>query len=103
MIAQRHIDFDTLARRSDPQTSKDAAAMVRETLGKRCAECLRIVRENPGITGAEVGLISEQARKRLGEVEARGLIRRGEVRVSANSRCASVTWHVTNQPEPQDE
>lgn len=94
MLAQRHIDFDALARRSDTQTSKDAAAMVRETLGKRCAECLEIIRQHPnGITGAEVGLISEQARKRLGEVEARGLIRRGEVRVSANSRCASVTWY----------
>lgn len=91
-MIQRQLDFDApRARLTDPATSHEAAAKVRETLSRRCAECLEIVRANPGITGAEVEKLNVQARKRLLDLERAKLIVRGEV------RDGSVSWRCVSQ------
>lgn len=104
MIAQRQIDFDSpLARRSDPQTSKEAAERIAPKLSQRRAECYAYIVKHPGCVGSEIEAENPQWRKRIRDLEAMGLIVAGPPRESHTTGYSGVTWHVTNQPEPQDE
>lgn len=87
-----------LARATDPVTSHLAAAEV-EGSGARDAQqrqAARAVRDFPGHTSHELAQASGMDRyalaRRLGEVEARGLIRRGDLRRCAVSGRLVLTW-----------
>jgi len=73
--------FNTIshARRSDPETSKDAAARVREFAAGQCADILAVLRER-GRLGAEqiaayLRIDAYAVRKRLADLEHAGLAR----------------------------
>ena len=75
---QLAIDFDaaTHARRSDPGTSKEAAARVREFAAGQCAAILAVLREK-GPLGAEqiaayLSIEPYSTRKRLADLEHAG-------------------------------
>lgn len=75
------IDFDaaTHARRSDPGTSKDSAARVREFAAGQCADILAVLRER-GRLGAEqiaayLRIDAYAVRKRLADLEHASLAR----------------------------
>lgn len=79
--SQLSIDFDTVshARRSDPETSKDSAARVREFAAGQCADILAVLRER-GRLGAEqiaayLRIDAYAVRKRLADLEHAGLAR----------------------------
>ena len=74
-MSQIAIDFDALflARRSDPETSKEAAARVREFAKGQCAQILYVLKDG-GPAGAEqiaaVTKIEPYAvRKRLADLQ----------------------------------
>jgi hypothetical protein len=95
MTAQRTIDFDApIARKSDPATSKAAAASIAPTLPRRRAECLELIRSRPGITGAEVEAIAPQLRKRINELAKLGLIEPCGARRSTVSNHQGIAWRV---------
>ena len=67
------------ARCSDPETSKDAAARVREFAAGQCADILAVLRER-GRLGAEqiaayLRIDAYAVRKRLADLEHAGLAR----------------------------
>lgn len=73
--------FNTIshARCSDPETSKDAAARVREFAAGQCADILAVLRER-GRLGAEqiaayLRIDAYAVRKRLADLEHAGLAR----------------------------
>jgi hypothetical protein len=80
-----------IARKSDPVTSVAAAQAITAsgTREDNTRECLALVRREPGICGSEM---PERLRKRLKELEAAGLVRRGEMRESKVSGFSNVTW-----------
>ena len=91
------LDLPT-SRSTDPATSHLAAAEI-EASGQRAAQqwaTLAAVRAHHGCTSHELaeaaGLDRYMLARRLGEVEARGLIRRGEPRRCAVSGRAALTW-----------
>lgn len=78
---QLAIDLDaaTHARRSDPGTSKDSAARVREFAAGQCADILAVLRER-GRLGAEqiaayLRIDAYAVRKRLADLEHAGMAR----------------------------
>lgn len=80
-MSQLSIDFDpaTLARRSDPATSKAAARRVRELAAGQCAEIFAVLQKH-GPLGAEqiadlTGIEPYSARKRLADLEHAGKAR----------------------------
>lgn len=91
--SQLSIDFDTVshARRSDPETSKDSAARVREFAAGQCADILAVLRER-GRLGAEqiaayLRIDAYAVRKRLADLEHAGLARPLHLhRVTASGR-----------------
>ncbi len=79
--SQLSIDFAAAshARRSDPGTSKDSAARVREFAAGQCADILAVLRER-GRLGAEqiaayLRIDAYAVRKRLADLEHAGLAR----------------------------
>ena len=90
-----------LARRSDPETSRNAAMRLASSgrLNKQEEKALELVRENPGRTGAELDKISgvskRQISKRLAGLAEKNKIRRGdddEVRICSVNKSKCVTW-----------
>lgn len=91
---QRTLFEAPIARTSDPQTSHAAATAIAPKLTGLRAKCLELIQSNPGITGAEIGAVSESLRKRLRELECDGLIEWRGVRRSAGSRCDGRQWFI---------
>lgn len=107
MVAKQRSFFGTfeerertpIARRSDPATSKAAAADVTAS-GARDRQVNAVaaaVRRWPGKTSNELGAIAGDmdryvAARRLPEAEKIGLVRRGEARVCAVSGKRAITW-----------
>jgi len=98
------------ARRSDPQTSHDAAANITTKLAGRRRECLELIRRNPGICGSEIEARNPQLRKRIRELERLGLIAECGERKSAASGYRGKCWIVAgmrpaeitaSEPEPE--
>lgn len=81
MQVQINIDFSaaTHARRTDPETSKQAAARVREFASGQCAEILVLLRRygamTPEMIAAKMGIDAYAVRKRLPELERSGMAR----------------------------
>ncbi len=94
---QLAIDFDaaTHARRSDPGTSKDSAAKVREFAAGQCADILAVLREKGPMTCDEIAkhshLMAHQINKRTADLFKAGLASpTGETRLSASGRSERV-------------
>lgn len=91
-------DRRRLSHRNDPDTSRQAAALVDST-GTRDNHITAIVsavRRHPGRTSAELaqitGLERHEAARRTADAEHRGLIRKGPARKCSLSHRAAVTW-----------
>jgi hypothetical protein len=86
------LDIDApIARASDPITSHQAAQEITRS-GQRddnTREALALVLATPGICGSEM---PEHLRKRLGELEKAGFIRRGAMRESKVTGFNNSTW-----------
>ena len=89
-----------LSHRHDPDTSRQAAALVDAT-GTRDDHITIIVsavRRHPGHTSAELaqitGLERHEAARRTADAEHRGLIRKGPARKCSLSHRAAVTWQI---------
>lgn len=89
----------TLARRTDPETSKAAARQLTlfelRDLRKWAADC---VRKSPGLTQRELGdqYCPSDLRKigrRLAECEKKGLVRRGPARKCSITGRSAETWY----------
>ena len=94
---QLAIDFDAAshARRSDPETSKDAAARVREFAGGHCSVILRLLNERGPMTCDEIAkhthLMAHQINKRTADLYRAGkAMPTGETRLSASGRSERV-------------
>ena len=97
--------METHARRDDPQTSHDAAALAEKTTAKPQRELLReFVLEHPGHTHAEIAAALEikasSAHKRLPELRKAGLISQGKVRLCSLNGTKMMTW-IRPIPDPQ--
>lgn len=97
---QTEIDFDApaLSRSTDPHTSREAAEKV-TTSGTASAQretCLRAVREEPGLTAAEIaarcGLERHVPSRRLPELRKAGLVRNGAARECRVMGTNCLTW-----------
>lgn len=94
--------FDTgtpakhLARRDDPETSKESASEVAKEPGPRQQFALKCVTEFPGHTRMELAtqfdLDSCTIGRRLRELERMGKIREGESRKCTKSGFKAATW-----------
>lgn len=87
-----------IARKSDPATSHAAAAEITAsgTRGQMMLKALELVKEHPGHTSNELeeisGLLDGKIRKRLNDLWHRGLVRKGEIKVSSVSGMKNHTW-----------
>lgn len=90
--------LDPISRQGDPDTSRRAEREITQdgTRSKACQAALTLVKMFPGMTSNElenqIGVSDGRVRKRLRELERRGLIRRGEARVSEVTGKVNVTW-----------
>jgi hypothetical protein len=103
MDATHGTDARILSRRSDPETSKQAAAKVSAKLTTEREYALACVIGNPGWTSAELEAHYRphpegRIRKRLAELERMGLVWRGVNRpCRQNGNSAAVWWPVTGE------
>lgn len=87
-----------IARRSDPATSHAAAKEITESgaRGRQHQEVLELVKAHPKLTSRELAVFSQLDRyilaRRLPELEAAGLVRKGEARECGVSGFKAVTW-----------
>jgi predicted ArsR family transcriptional regulator len=95
-------DPRTLARATDPDTSREAArdAVASGSVARHESLILAALAGHAaGMTSEEIataaGLDRHAAARRLPELERRGLVRRGEPRRSAGSGRRGVTWGLT--------
>lgn len=91
-------DAKALHRRSDPQTSVQAAVAVLPRLGELQAKVLEAVRANPNRTRNELaqamGWHPSEVSKRLPELELGRHVRRGPVRACTVTGKACAVWGV---------
>ena len=102
---QQHLNFENrtgvaLARTTDPQTSKQAAAGIVEKLGDLEQWAANCVAAAPGKTQRELGAIycpSDLRRigRRLSGLVDRGRLRRGDARKCSITGRNANTWWVT--------
>ena len=87
-----------LARRDDPDTSKQAAErlVASGSHGARCEAALSLVRALPGATASELDPSGFGSRilKRLNDLRIAGAIRKGEDRKCRVSKRMAATWWV---------
>lgn len=102
-MQQLTIESYLKSRRTDPVTSKLAAA-DNENSGNAAshrAACLVCVRNNPGLTAAEIakiiGLERHEPSRRLPELRRMGLVVNGPARVCNETHKLSLTWNASNQ------
>ncbi|MAH46986.1 winged helix-turn-helix domain-containing protein [Candidatus Pacearchaeota archaeon] len=104
-MSQLRLPFDLFdraharARRSDPGTSHVAAAEV-EASGSAKAQralCLQTVRSTPGLTAAEIAVVTGLERhapsRRLPELRDCGLVCNGTARPCRATGRLSLTWY----------
>lgn len=91
----------SLSRRTDPPTSKEAAATHVRT-GRADAHCrivLAAVQAHPGLTYNELadtcGLDAVEIMRRLNDLSRRELVRKGSVRPSLVNGNRMTTWYAT--------
>ena len=94
------------ARRTDPETSHEAAASV-EAGGQAKSQrrlCMAAVVSSAGQTAAEIARRMELERhvpsRRLPELRDAGLVHNGEPRICRVMRRRSMTWLPGPKPEP---
>ena len=96
-----HTPTPPLFRRTDPATSREAAAHMVETgkLGEAQQRVLALVRRSPGLTALMLAEVAGEwdprvINRRLPELERLGLIRRGEPKRQGTGRRAVTWWAV---------
>lgn len=99
---------ETLARRSHPETSTEAAATLIDSgnLSKHESAALQLVHQYPGRTGYEIdrlGGVTDRYRKRLAGLATKGKIKRGEKRVCSVKGSQCVTWNPIIEGQKEDE
>lgn len=88
-------DPKRLARSSDPDTAKNAARAVSETLGDVERLVLGFVANNPNLSASELCLIQKEVGIRTVSTRLSGLVRKGRIIISGKREC-SVTRKVVN-------
>lgn len=91
------LDPRRLARRSDPETSHDGAVSIVADLPRLQREALALVRANPNRTASELSQIAghtdpRRINRRLGELEERGALIRGDARPCSVSGRLAHAW-----------
>lgn len=85
-----------LFRKTDPATSRLAAAEIVPKLGELQARAVEAVRATPGLTRNELadrhGWEPAEISKRLTECDRLGRVRRGEARSCTRSNRSAATW-----------
>lgn len=98
MQVQINIDFSaaTHARRTDPETSKQAAARVREFASGQCAENLALLRKygpmSPEQIAAHMNIDAYSVRKRTADLEKSGKARPNGMTVPTVSGRRQRVW-----------
>ena len=98
---QLPLNFDALTRASDPATSREAAANIAASgaLAAQRETCLSAVRNEPGLTAAEiavkVGYERHVPSRRLPELRNAGLVANGAARVCKVTGTNCLTWWMT--------
>ncbi len=94
------VDPKTLARKSDPETSRESAETLVQSgeLGRQMSRTLLVLRGNPGSTARELG--GEGIRKRLNDLRKASRARTGERRVCRVSGQRCQTWWPVSHPSP---
>ncbi len=87
-----------LARRLDPDTSKEAARIIADTtLGKKQQQALALLVEHPGSTSKELEQISGrgdgEVRKRLNDLRLAGRAHKGQNRKCRITNRLAYTWY----------
>jgi predicted HTH transcriptional regulator len=106
MMIQKQMDFDAtaLVRRTDPETSREAAfaGVARGTFARTERLALRYIAANPGRTAKELeviaGVTDGQIRKRLAGLKRKGKIFNGDPRKCNVSGRNARTWKVVAAP-----
>lgn len=88
---------ETLARKTDPETSHAAASGIAPHLGALQQAAADAVRRWPGRTATELAVNAGHAdprvfNRRLGECERFGMVRRGEPRACKATGRQAATW-----------
>jgi hypothetical protein len=99
---------ESLARRNDPETSRQAARKVANCSAQLAAAAAELVRSHPGRTGAELDRLAgcevkRTISKRLADAADKfGLITRGPKRQCSVGGNEALTWLPlsSNQPNP---
>ncbi len=90
-----------LARHSDPDTSHEAADLIKPSLNRLRAWAVSCVLATPGLTARELSERHcpgdpKRIDRRLGECERLGTVRRGEPRAcTVGGRRAATWWPIT--------
>lgn len=96
---QGRLDFQRLARREHPETSRQAAKEIAPTLSILRTEALRLVKAHPGSTASELAEYdghrdTRRIPRRLPGLERQGLIKRGPARACRVTGRQATTWEV---------
>ena len=92
---------ESLARRSDPETSRQAASKIASCSAQLAAAAAELVRKHPGRTGAELDRLAgcevkRTISKRLADAADKfGLITRGPKRQCSVGGNEALTWEPT--------
>ena len=95
---QAALHFPPASHRTDPHTSRQAEAAITESGARQTqAELVfQAVKDHPGLTSAELTrhceLNRHQIARRLPDLEANGLVKKGTPRLCNLKRKLSVTW-----------
>jgi hypothetical protein len=101
-------EAETLARTSDPETSRSAARKIAPNAHQLAVQAAELVQKNPGLTGAELDRLAgcevkRTVSKRLADAADKfGLVTRGPKRQCTIGGNEALTWLPlsSNQPNP---
>ena len=88
-------DPNFLAKRDDPETSKQAAKIVAPTIQDKEREAVAFVRAYPGRTQNEIDQLvgNRSVSKRLRGAERKGLVKTGGQRKDRLTKQTALTWY----------
>jgi len=92
-----------IARNSDPETSKEAAASITKDGSResQCQKILAVIQNQPGCIPGEIaqelGILTHQAIKRISDLENQGLVIPGKPRVWSGSKKKQRSWWLKPQ------
>jgi len=97
------VEWPPISRPTDPLTSHEAEAVITDRGSRRshCDEIYALVKDNPGLTAGEIGILTEGMDgywKRLSDLKNDGLIRQDQPRVWDGSGRKQVTWWPIIEP-----